>query len=198
MTVLCDGDELHRLEQWAERRSGVKFTHIQLARGRTASQPMLTLRGTRATYAEEISAVRHAVRSLAGDGFDVARVKVECPPWAEEVPQADADMAAQDGGRHFEHHVKLLLGPSHDREALVAVAVRHGAHVSWNARRRHADGREERFVTQRCHAVGASSAERALHALLSELKAYEVLAVEREYVLLDSGPNLDEGWLEPV
>ena len=64
--------------------------------------------------------------------------------------------------------------------------------------RRHADGREERFVTQRCHAVGASSAERALHALLSELKAYEVLAVEREYVLLDSGPNLDEGWLEPV
>ena len=80
MTVLCDGDELHRLEQWAERRSGVKFTHIQLARGRTASQPMLTLRGTRATYAEEISAVRHAVRSLAGDGFDVARVKVECPP----------------------------------------------------------------------------------------------------------------------
>ncbi|MFD6278811.1 hypothetical protein ACFWFI_25090 [Streptomyces sp. NPDC060209] len=198
MTVLCDGQKLHGLEQWAEHRSGVKFTHIELARGRTASQPMLTLRGTRASFREEVAAVRKVVETLAEDGFVVARVKVECVPWATEVPQTDADVPAAAYERYFEHHVKLLLDPSYTTEALVALAVRHGAHVSWNARRRRADGGEERFVTQRCHGVGAGRAESALHALLSELRAYEVVEVEREYVLLDSGAGLDEGWLEPV
>ncbi|MET7365455.1 hypothetical protein ABZS61_06425 [Streptomyces sp. NPDC005566] len=198
MTVLCDGDELRRLQRWAEQRGGVKFTHIQLAQGLTASQPMLTLRGTRSSYGEEVSAVRKVAKSLVGRGFDVARMKVECVPWAAEVPRTDADAAEEAGTRHFEHHVKLLLDPSYDPQALIATAVRHRAHVSWNARRRHTDGREERFVTQRCHGVGAASAVLALHALLADLTAYEVVEVEQEYVLLDSGPRLDEGWLEPL
>ncbi|MEU2799513.1 MULTISPECIES: hypothetical protein [unclassified Streptomyces] len=207
VTVLCEGAELRRLERWAALRPDVKFTHIALARGRTASQPMLTLRGSRPSYEDELSAVRAAAAALARDGFAVARVKVECAPWAAEVPREDADAVGggaehPDGRRHFEHHVKLLLDPadgeSADRAALVAVALRHGAHVSWNARRVRADGREERFVTQRCHRTGDRRAARALDALLTELAAEgrEVVDVEREYVLLDSGPELDEGWLE--
>ncbi|GGX09508.1 hypothetical protein GCM10010353_26160 [Streptomyces chryseus] len=94
--------------------------------------------------------------------------------------------------------MKLLLDTAYDRDDLLAVAVRNGAHISWNARRRRADEREERFVTQRCHGVGAERAGLALDALLSELGAYEVVGVEREYVLLDSGPGLDDGWLEPA
>ncbi|WP_329457483.1 hypothetical protein [Streptomyces sp. NBC_01497] len=196
ITVLCEGDELRRLERWAAARAGVKFTHIALARGRTASQPMLTLRGSRPTCPEEVSAVRQIADALAHDGFAVARIKVECAPWAAEVPRGDARIPGRaDAGRHFEHHVKLLLDPAYDRDALVALAVRHGAHVSCNARRRRPDGREERFVTQRCHGVGAPHAERLLHALLSDLGRYEVLDVEREYVLVDTGPELDEGWL---
>ncbi|GGP38516.1 hypothetical protein [Streptomyces sindenensis] len=204
MTVLCEGDELRRLERWAALRPDVKFTHIALARGRTASQPMLTLRGSRPSYADELAAVRETGAALAGDGFAVARVKVECAPWAAEVPREDAEVAGEEhphGRRHFEHHVKLLLeGNDGDRAALVAVAVRHGAHVSWNARRVRADGREERFVTQRCHRTGDRRAALALDALLAELAAhaYEVVDVEREYVLLDSGPELDEGWLEAI
>ncbi|WGP14563.1 hypothetical protein [Streptomyces sp. SH5] len=204
MTVLCEGDELRRLERWAALRPDVKFTHIALARGRTASQPMLTLRGSRPSYADELAAVREAGAALAGDGFAVARVKVECAPWAAEVPREDAEVAGEEhphGRRHFEHHVKLLHeGNDGDRAALVAVAVRHGAHVSWNARRVRADGREERFVTQRCHRTGDRRAALALDALLAELAAhaYEVVDVEREYVLLDSGPELDEGWLEAI
>ncbi|MFJ6609996.1 hypothetical protein ACIQPT_06910 [Streptomyces sp. NPDC091289] len=201
MTLLCEGDELRRLERWAGRRPGVKFTHIALARGRTASQPMLTLRGSRPSYEDELAAVREAGAALARDGFAVARVKVECAPWAAEVPRDDADVPGGPdhpyAGRHFEHHVKLLLDPADDgREALVAVAVRHGAHVSWNARRQRADGRVERFVTQRCHRTGDRRAALLLDALLAELTAYEVVDVEREYVLLDSGPELDEGWLD--
>ncbi|MFD3814595.1 hypothetical protein ACFWRZ_05975 [Streptomyces rubiginosohelvolus] len=207
MTVLCEGDELRRLERWAALRPEVKFTHIALARGRTASQPMLTLRGSRPSYEDELAAVREARAALAGDGFAVARVKVECAPWAAEVPREDADVVGSEhphGRRHFEHHVKLLLdeadGDAADgrRADLVAVAVRHGAHVSWNARRVRADGREERFVTQRCHRTGDRRAALALDALLTELAAfgYDVVDVEREYVLLGSGPELDEGWLE--
>ncbi|GGR79533.1 hypothetical protein [Streptomyces rubiginosohelvolus] len=207
MTVLCEGDELRRLERWAALRPEVKFTHISLARGRTASQPMLTLRGSRPSYEDELAAVRETRAALAGDGFAVARVKVECAPWAAEVPREDADVVGSEhphGRRHFEHHVKLLLdeadGDAADgrRADLVAVAVRHGAHVSWNARRVRADGREERFVTQRCHRTGDRRAALALDALLTELAAhgYDVVDVEREYVLLDSGPELDEGWLE--
>ncbi|MFD4000646.1 hypothetical protein [Streptomyces rubiginosohelvolus] len=207
MTVLCEGGELRRLERWAALRPDVKFTHIALARGRTASQPMLTLRGSRPSYEDELAAVRETGAALAGDGFAVARVKVECAPWAAEVPREDADVVGSEhpyGQRHFEHHVKLLLdeagGDAADgrRADLVAVAVRHGAHVSWNARRVRADGREERFVTQRCHRTGDRRAALALDALLAELAAhgYDVVDVEREYVLLDSGPELDEGWLE--
>ncbi|WP_098894556.1 hypothetical protein [Streptomyces sp. t99] len=207
MTVLCEGDELRRLERWAALRPEVKFTHIALARGRTASQPMLTLRGSRPSYEDELAAVRETRAALAGDGFAVARVKVECAPWAAQVPREDADVVGSEhphGRRHFEHHVKLLLdeadGDAADgrRADLVAVAVRHGAHVSWNARRVRADGREERFVTQRCHRTGDRRAALALDALLTELAAfgYDVVDVEREYVLLDSGPELDEGWLE--
>ncbi|MEU5326198.1 hypothetical protein [Streptomyces parvus] len=213
MTVLCEGDELRRLERWAALRPDVKFTHIALARGRTASQPMLTLRGSRPSYEDEFAAVRETGAALAGDGFAVARVKVECAPWAAEVPRDDAGVVGEDhphGRRHFEHHVKLLLEGAEEAEEaeenndaladLVAVAVRHGAHVSWNARRVRADGREERFVTQRCHRTGDRRAALALDALLAELAAYgyEVVDVEREYVLLDSGPELDEGWLEAI
>ncbi|MFJ5863916.1 hypothetical protein ACIQEY_05770 [Streptomyces parvus] len=210
MTVLCEGDELRRLERWAALRPDVKFTHIALARGRTASQPMLTLRGSRPSYEDELAAVRETGAALAGDGFPVARVKIECAPWAAEVPRDDAGVAGEDhphGRRHFEHHVKLLLEGAEEAEEnnealadLVAVAVRHGAHVSWNARRVRADGREERFVTQRCHRTGDRRAALALDALLVELAAYgyEVVDVEREYVLLDSGPELDEGWLEAI
>ncbi|WP_432022932.1 hypothetical protein [Streptomyces parvus] len=222
MTVLCEGDELRRLERWAALRPDVKFTHIALARGRTASQPMLTLRGSRPSYEDELAAVRETGAALAGDGFAVARVKVECAPWSAEVPRDDAGVVGEEhphGRRHFEHHVKLLLERVEeaeegkegeegeeaednygDRADLVAVAVRHGAHVSWNARRVRADGREERFVTQRCHRTGDRRAALALDALLAELAAYgyEVVDVEREYVLLDSGPELDEGWLEAI
>ncbi|MFJ6566401.1 hypothetical protein ACIQNU_03200 [Streptomyces sp. NPDC091292] len=189
VTVSCpDSAAYARLESWAAR-AGLKVTHIVLARGRTVSQPMLTLRDA-VSYEDARAGARALLARLAADGFVPVRVKVESAPWAPEVPRRPTDA---DG--YFEHHVKLLLDAEFDRGALTSVAVAHGAHLSWNARRPRDGGRHERFVTQRCHAVDAGRAERALDALLDALAGHEVMSVEREFVLYDSDLSLDDGWI---
>ncbi|MGC0377455.1 hypothetical protein RKD28_004971 [Streptomyces sp. SAI-229] len=193
VTVRCSGpEEAEELGRWAAA-AGLKLTHIVLARGRTRDQPMLTLAGSR-TYAEESARAREVTARLRADGFEPVRVKTESSPWAPEVP----DGPCADG-RYFEHHVKLLLTAGTDLDALAALVVPHGAHLSWNARRVRTGARHERFVTQRCHGVDAEGAGRALDRLLADLDGYDVLGVEREFVLHDSDVSVDEGWLtEPA
>ncbi|MFI2377358.1 hypothetical protein ACH5AO_20115 [Streptomyces sp. NPDC018964] len=193
VTVRCSGpEEAEELGRWAAA-AGLKLTHIVLARGRMRDQPMLTLAGSR-TYAEESARAREVTARLRADGFEPVRVKTESSPWAPEVP----DGPCADG-RYFEHHVKLLLTAGTDLDTLAALVVPHGAHLSWNARRVRTGARHERFVTQRCHGVDAEGAGRALDRLLADLDGYEVLGVEREFVLHDSDVSVDEGWLtEPA
>ncbi|CAL9451386.1 hypothetical protein SUDANB176_02451 [Streptomyces sp. enrichment culture] len=189
VTVRCSGpEEAERLRRWAAA-AGLKLTHIVLARGRMRDQPMLTLAGSR-TCAEESARAREVAARLRADGFEPVRVKTESSPWAPEVP----DGPCADG-RYFEHHVKLLLAAETDLDALAARVVPHGAHLSWNARRVRSGARHERFVTQRCHGVDAEGAGRALDRLLADLDGYDVLSVEREFVLHDSDVSVDEGWL---
>ncbi len=195
LTVECAGDEeTEALARWAAARA-LRFTHIVLARGRTRSQPMLTVRGEGA--ATRRPAATRIAADLAAHGFRVVRVKTESSPWADGVPEADAGAADRHPGRYFEHHVKLLLPPDHDRERLEATAAAHCAHLSWNARRVRADGRQERFVTQRCHDVGRRTAERRMTAVLAALDAagHHVLETEREFVVHDSHVALDDGWI---
>jgi hypothetical protein len=193
LTVGC-GDQagVEALREWA-RAGGVKFTHIVLARGRTVSQPMLTVRG-----GGGVDVQRDAAEALAGrlraDGFDPVRVKIEAPVWAPEVPRANSGATS---GRYFEHHLKLVLDAGFDRDRLVATVAGHRAHVSWNARR-ELDGQHERFVTQRCHGVGAPTAAGQLDALIGDVTRaeYRITSVEREFVLYDSDLTVDDGWIE--
>jgi hypothetical protein len=193
VTVRCAGpDDAERLRSWAAA-AGLKLTHIVLARGRMRDQPMLTLSGS-PSYAVESARAREVAARLRADGFEPVRVKTESSPWAPEVPRVPCH-----DGRYFEHHVKLLLGADTDLAVLAARVAPHGAHLSWNARRVRDGARHERFVTQRCRGVDADGAGRALEALMRELGGCEVLSVEREFVLYDSDPSVDDGWLqEPV
>jgi hypothetical protein len=189
VTVRCADEAGHdRLDAWA-RDAGLKVTQIVLARGRMVRQPMLTSRG-RNGLAGQRAAAQVLVARLRADGFDPVRVKIESVPWAPEV--------RTDGDGYFEHHLKLLLDEDFDREALTALAVRHGAHLSWNARRVAAGGRHERFVTQRCRGVSARQAGRSCDALVAELKdsGHEIVGEEREFVLYDSDLSVDDGWIE--
>ncbi|MFK0168024.1 hypothetical protein ACIQU5_04405 [Streptomyces sp. NPDC090306] len=196
VTVHCDSpDEWERLRSWAAE-AGFRATRIELARGRKPSQPMLTLRGS-ASYAQEYAHAYEVAARLRADGFAPVRVKIESAPRAAEAVSGPASAGAErpcDGG-YFEHHVKLRLPAGADLEALAALVVPHGAHLSWNARRVLGGGLHERFVTQRVHEGDAATAGRALDALLARLTEFEVVEVEREFVLHDSDVSVDDGWL---
>jgi hypothetical protein len=196
VTVQADDPaRLDALRAWAEA-GGLTFHHIILDRGLTPSQPMVTRRG-RGDLAGELAHAAALAARLSADGFPVCRVKVEAAPDAAGVPAADAD-AARHPARYFEHHVKLLLAPDAAPGPLAAVAAGHAARVSRNARRVRADGRAERFVTQRCYDAGRATARGRLDALVAALAAggYAVLSVEQEYVVHDTAPGVDAGWLD--
>lgn len=181
------------LRDWADR-NGLKFHYIVLARGTTPVQPMVTHRG-RGTVGAQLAHARELAARLETEGFAVTRTKLEAAPQNADVPQSDADAVHPEC--YFEHHVKLLLPAGADLGALAALAVPHGAHLSRNARRERGDGRHERFVTQRCYAVGAVTARARLGALTAALSAagLHIESCEQEYVVFDSRPEVDAGWL---
>lgn len=148
VTVRADRpDTIASLGAWAAAH-GLKLTHIVLDRGRTPSQPMLTLHGT-GSLDEQRRTAEQCVERLARAGFTVVRTKIEAAPWNAGVPQTDAEAATLPAHCHFEHHIKLRLPIPYDTKRLTAVVEGHSAHISRNARRVLSGGVQERFVTQR-------------------------------------------------
>lgn len=179
------------LAAFAERYK-LKFSDILLDRGENPVQPMITVRAS-----GPLRKVRKAAdrwRKKAHRVALVTRLKIEAAPWNDGVPVHDSGAEAD---RYFEHHVKLLLPDAADTtfDTITTLVESHGARLSSNARRRRDDGQHERFVTQRCHGVGRSSAKAQLDLLLAALHEHEILEVEEEYVVFDSDLDLDEGWL---
>ncbi|WP_034271684.1 hypothetical protein [Actinospica robiniae] len=197
VTVRCAGPELARLQAWSAENTGAKLTHIVLARGRVPSQPMLTFTGS-GTFDEQRAVIVDLERRLSAAGFAPVRTKIEASPWAAGVPQDRAEAESLGAARYFEHHVKVRLAPGDDWQALALVAVPHGAHVSWNARRVLENGAHERFVTQRCFGVGLAEAGEKLEALCAALceGGWEIVSAEREFVVFDSDAGIDDGWIE--
>jgi hypothetical protein len=198
VTVRAEGpDGIDALRSFAGRDRR-KFHHIVLDRGRTPSQPMVSRRG-RGSLSGELAAAADLSRRLTAAGFAVTRVKIEAAPDNRDVPDSDAEAADRHPGRYFEHHVKLALAEGTDVRPLAGLACGYAAHLSRNARRVRDDGVSERFVTQRCHSVGRAAARERLGALLAALGAgeYKILSVEEEFVVYDSNPAVDAGWLDP-
>lgn len=196
VTVRCGQADVDVLQRWAAS-AGLKLTVIVLGRGRVPVQPMITLFGS-GTLGTQHAAAGAVVGRLEAAGFDTARVKIEASPWARGVPGDHEDALRLGPGCYFEHHVKLVLDAGCEVETLARLVVPHGAHVSWNARRALGAGRQERFVTQRCHRVGLTEAGRSLEELHTALRGggYEIVSVEREFVVFDSDESVDAGWIE--
>ncbi|MEU9393615.1 hypothetical protein AB0D86_26890 [Streptomyces sp. NPDC048324] len=197
LTVVCGsmaGDE-GRIRRWAERHH-VKYTRIVLDRGATPDQPMLTVRGHGVLQAQREAALVWTER-LRAEGVDVARVKIEAAPWNEDVPWTAAEAQELPPGCYFEHHAKLVLLDEAEVTVVRALAERHSAHVSRNARRDLHGRGHERFVTQRCRGVGRTEARGRLDALLDALATagFKAVEVEEEFVVHDDRPALDSGWI---
>ena len=120
----------------------------------------------------------HWVKQLRDANLHPARTKIEAAPWCTGLPQQDRDAADEPADRYFEHHVKILLPSATvaDLLTITDLVEPHGARLSRNARRRRPDGRQERFVNQRCHGVGLSTAKHRLDEMVTDLRAagYEV------------------------
>ncbi|MCX4767987.1 hypothetical protein OG562_45085 [Streptomyces sp. NBC_01275] len=189
------GDE-DRIRRWA-RRHRVKYTWIVLDRGAAPDQPMVTVRGHGVLQAQQ-EAASAWIERLSTEGFGVARVKIEAAPWNEDVPRTAAEAQELPLGCYFEHHVKLALTDETEVAAVRALAERHTAHVSRNARRDLGGRGHERFVTQRCRGVGRAEARRRLDALLDALATagFKAAEVEEEFVVHDDRPALDSGWID--
>ena len=196
-TVAADHDQPIRPLQDAAAALGLKLTHIVLHCGVHPSQPMLTRHGS-GSLSDELDKARQATHALAERGWVVNRVKIEASIDNEHVPNSDEVANSMDRICHFEHHIKLILGASVDLQAIIDRVHPCHAHVSRNALRTRTDGRQERFITQRCYGVGSNSAGLQLQELLNRLKLaeYEIVGVEREYVAYDSNVSLDAGWIE--
>ncbi|WP_194896421.1 hypothetical protein [Catenulispora pinisilvae] len=195
ITVAGDDAASAGLAAWAGER-GVKFTHIVLARGETVSQPMLTVPGE--GTAEAVLAEAEAMAGeLWAAGLVVTRLKLESSPFAAGVPATAVEASEEPDDRYFEHHLKLLLSAGVDEAALAELVTPHGAHLSRNARRVRDDGGSERFVTQRCYRVGSDAAVGELARLTEVLRGagHEIVSSEREYVVYDSSPAVDAGWI---
>jgi hypothetical protein len=192
----ADASGLERLRDRANCR-GFSVHHIILNCGLTPSQPMVSYRA-RGDLKSAMETAEAVADQLTADGFTVSRIKLEAAPENRDIPQSNAEAAVLGRGRYFEHHVKLALEPGADVSPLIAVAQRHAAHLSRNALRTRSDGRAERFVTQRCYAIGRPAARERLLALLAELAAnrYAILNTEEEFVVYDTQPGVDAGWLD--
>lgn len=195
VTVSADSAELATLAAWAGAR-GIKFTHIVLARGMVSSQPMLTARAS-GTLGSVCQVADELVGNVTEAGFAVVRAKIEAAPDAAGVPTTAADAAALPDDMYFEHHVKVLLDAGFDEADLTSSVIPHGAHLSRNARRVRDDGQTERFVTQRCRHVGLAAAGKRLDRLVGSLISAQlhVQSIEREFVVFDSAPAVDAGWI---
>ena len=171
----------------------LKFTHIVLPRGQHPSQPMLTRRGT-GTMASELDAAARLSDQLVSCGFDVCRIKLEASPRNEDIPQHDHE---SEENRYFESHIKILIPTHADLDAVTSVSRRHHAHTSRNAFRTRPDGFQERFITQRYACAGYLHSQRALRALIDDLRplGHPIIKCETEYVVYDSNMILDDGWM---
>ncbi|WP_159943597.1 nucleotidyl transferase AbiEii/AbiGii toxin family protein [Nocardiopsis sp. FR6] len=192
--------------EWA-RRHGLKFTHIELDRGESPSQPMVTYHADRSTLERELAVAERWSDDLARAGFPVVRTKVEVDSDNDGVPRSREAAERLPESCYFETHVKLLLPEGADLAALSAIVEPLRARLSRNARRVREDGLQERFVTQRCSRVGRREARRFADALFRALQAAgvsfdrgegprpRVLSVESEFVVHDSALSVDAGWM---
>jgi hypothetical protein len=192
---LNDLEDLNRLRQWSANH-GLKCLHIVLERGTTRSQPMLTRHGS-GTLMNQVEISNALCQALNAEGFSVTRIKIEAGLGNHDVPQSNLEAQTHPLEQYFEHHLKILLDCSQEVTPLVVVVEQHSAHLSRNVLHTRQDNYEERFITQRCMAVGREEAQQQLQSLVDAIisSGYSIHEIQQEFVVYDNNFKLDQGWI---
>jgi len=160
---------------------GGKAMVIELARGDTPLQPMLTVEKA-GMLDEVIRFAQMLSHQLFRSGYQVLRCKIE----------QDANASQEAPHHYFEWHGRVEVLEA-DRLQLAKVCQEYGGHLSQNAQR----GSNKRYVTVRETNDYQQLAFRvdALRAAMGE-QGLEVSKQQWERVVYDSNLALDSGWLE--
>ncbi|WP_329455714.1 hypothetical protein [Streptomyces sp. NBC_01497] len=173
---------------WA-RQWGFDVEGGVLDRGRTPGRPTVVRESAGDLPGQHAIAAQWAQR-LAADGFRVVRTRIEAAPWNDGVPQTD-DEAATSPPRWFAQRVTVRLPIPYDTRRLSAVAGRHSARLSRQARTIPTRGAQDRVLVQCVREVGRQSARLRLEGLLGGLAdaGLRAMDVEEAYVVYDDGPS---------
>lgn len=166
---------------------GAKCLVVELARGATPLQPMLTL-AHHGSLTEARQAAETAAASPALAGQEVRRCKIE-REISDRVPEQESAWNAH----YYEWHGRLTVPPS-ARAELARLCQASGGHLSTNAQGQYGD---RRFVTLR--EAGTEALLRDRVAVLSAALADRCWKFDKqrwEAVMFDSNLELDAGWLD--
>jgi hypothetical protein len=177
----------------------VKCVLIELPEGVTQTQPM-TASYHRGTLTQVWTEVYSLAQEICQIGFQVTRVKIEAMVYNQDIPVTDSEVKKHPVTNYFEFHIKALLSPESDLEALRQHCAKFNAHLSVNAFKMNVNGQQhQRFITLRIYELGRRSATASFQKLVTSLRARGISLMEPqlEYTVYDSNLDLDAGWLMP-
>lgn len=165
----------------------VKPLLIELAQGEHSQQPMIS----KVFYKENFQSLKPSIHDLitkfTTSGFAIQRVKVEIPmQYAANIELETLENFTP----YYEWHGKVLLNRLDD---LIALCIKHGAHLSKNALKNDATSR---FITIREYKNAETIANRVNDLIKDlEIEEWTITKQEFEYCIYDTNIALDAGWL---
>jgi len=174
---------------------GGKTLVIQLANGKTPTQPMISknFNGNANLVLSQITVLHQEIAKH----FPIVRLKVETSPFNAGLPETTEEAARLPPSCYFEFHVKMQLEKGHDLDKLRTLLAPYHSYVSKNTLDEADNLWAYRFATQRFR-LGNQAAEAHLSALLAFLKTQHITVkkVNREFNIFDSNAELDTGWTD--
>lgn len=166
---------------------GGKPLLIELARGKTVSQPMFSEVIPFVSLTEAIAYAKLRVHQLQEAGFAVCRIKLEVPASCASQVVFPGDTASQP---YYEWHGRIAY---ENADALLQLCTALQVHLSRNALRRETT---TRFITLREYGA-ATLFEQRLTLLKGGLVkgGWTLFKEHAEYCVYDDHLALDEGWL---
>ena len=169
-------------------QNNVKPLFIELSRGITISQPMLTKTILVNKLTNALDFAHQLEQELKKADLPVKRLKIEIP----DINAKQYTPSQNSFNPYFEWHGKLKVI---DKKTLYSICTKHNAHFSKNALK---EEKNVHFIT-----IRIAGSYKTYRTKVENLKAdlekskWQIIKEEDEYCIYDSNIILDQGWLNP-